>query len=246
MVGLGPAGASAARAAANAGCRVLAVDRKRTAGLPIQCAEFVLTMLSPSIDAVSNTQCQRIRGMHTFIEQAAPDCKEPFPGVMVDRAKFDQRLVAEARAAGTVYRFATNVVHVSADGTVTLSNGEQVTAAIIIGADGPRSFIGQAINSSNRELVAARQVSLNLTSTHEATDIFLSARYRGGYGWLFPRGGSANLGIGVDAASRARLKPLLDDLRHRLIQEGRVGPEIFEYDGRHDPRWRHDNATRKT
>ena len=33
---------------------------------------------------------------------------------------------------------------------------------------------------------------------HDATDIFLRADYRGGYGWLFPKGAVANVGLGVE------------------------------------------------
>ena len=38
VVGLGPAGASAAEAAARAGARVIGLDRKERAGVPVQCA----------------------------------------------------------------------------------------------------------------------------------------------------------------------------------------------------------------
>ena len=41
VVGLGPAGASAARAAVLAGASVIAVERRRAVGVPVQCAEFV-------------------------------------------------------------------------------------------------------------------------------------------------------------------------------------------------------------
>lgn len=231
IVGLGPAGASAARAAASAGCRVIAVDRKRQAGMPVQCAEFVPTMLSPTIDAVNGARCQRISEMQTFIENEPPDRKENFPGVMVDRAKFDQQLVAKANDAGAQCRFDTTVVNIDRDGTVQLSSGDQVKPAVVIGADGPRSRIGGAIKSKNREVVVARQLTLALHDSHRATDIFLSADYRGGYAWLFPRGNVANLGIGVAPAAIAQLKPLLADLHRSLVAQGRVGNEILSRTG---------------
>jgi digeranylgeranylglycerophospholipid reductase len=37
VLGLGPAGASAAAEAARRGCKVVALDRKREAGRPVQC-----------------------------------------------------------------------------------------------------------------------------------------------------------------------------------------------------------------
>ena len=41
VIGLGPAGGAAATAAARAGLSVLAVDRRKEVGVPVQCAEFI-------------------------------------------------------------------------------------------------------------------------------------------------------------------------------------------------------------
>src|SRR5690606_38137653 len=45
VLGLGPAGARAATEAARRGYRVLAIDRKREAGRPVQCAELVPALI---------------------------------------------------------------------------------------------------------------------------------------------------------------------------------------------------------
>src|SRR5690606_27573844 len=52
-----------------------------------------------------------------------------------------------------------------------------------------------------------------------------------GYGWLFPRGGEANLGIGAAQSARSRLKPMLEALHRRLCKEGRVGAEVLGLTG---------------
>ena len=231
VVGLGPAGASAARSAAGAGYRVVAVDRKHQAGIPVQCAEFVPTMLSPTVDAVNHAKCQRIESMQTFVENAPPDRKDNFPGVMVDRAKFDQQLVAAATAAGAECRFGATVSKLETDGTVYLSTGEQIKPQVLIGADGPRSRIGGAIDSKNCDIVVARQLTVALPDTHSATDIFLSSDYRGGYGWLFPRGKVANLGIGVAPESLEALTSLLCDLHQSMVAAGRVGRDVLQRTG---------------
>lgn len=106
-----------------------------------------------------------------------------------------------------------------------------VRARVIIGADGPRSAVGQAIGQVNRELAETRQITVALLQPFEATDIFLSAGIRGGYAWLFPKGDVANLGLGVDPAARDRLKPLLESLHQHLVSEGRVGTEVFGHTG---------------
>lgn len=231
VVGLGPAGASAAGAAAAAGLRVIALDRRQRAGEPVQCAEFVPQLLSPTIDAVSATACQRIGAMQTFVERDAPDWQDHFPGVMVDRAAFDTHLVSRARAAGADCRFDRAVAAIETDGSVRGDDGRIFSARVIIGADGPRSRVGRAIGAVNRELVAARQITVPLHVAHTATDIFLSAAYPGGYAWLFPRGEVANLGIGVSYESRACLKPALAELRAGLLAAGRIGGSVLAATG---------------
>ena len=66
-------------------------------------------------------------------------------------------------------------------------------------------------------------MAVPLLRPHDATDIFLHADYVGGYGWLFPKGPTANLGIGTAPEARPLLKPLLAALHRRLVAEGRVG-----------------------
>jgi geranylgeranyl reductase family protein len=231
VVGLGPAGSRAAAEAAGSGCSVIALDRRREAGRPVQCAEFVPAMIGQNVTGLAAVTRQRIHAMATFVEAQAPDIKDDFPGRIIDRAAFDQALVRLAEEAGADCRFSVQVTGFSEDGAARLSNGGEIRARLIIGADGPRSATGRAIGRVNRELVETRQITVPLNRPHEATDIFLSAGIPGGYGWLFPKGEVANLGVGVVPASRGRLKPLLDLLHRHLIERGRVGARILGYTG---------------
>ncbi|KAB2919275.1 MAG: NAD(P)/FAD-dependent oxidoreductase [Hyphomicrobiaceae bacterium] len=236
VAGLGPAGATAAAAAARADRRVLAIDRKRQAGLPVQCAEFVPAMIGPLLEAdqtaaVRSSWRQGVRAMHTFVEDDAPHLKEHFPGHMIDRAAFDAALVAAAVAEGAECRFGVGLSSVDTDGTARLSDGRAVEARVIIGADGPRSPVGRAIGQVNRELAETRQITIPLLKPFDATDIFLSARISGGYAWLFPKADRANLGLGIAPEQRHLLKPLLDDLHRQLVAEGRVGRDVLGHTG---------------
>jgi hypothetical protein len=76
-----------------------------------------------------------------------------------------------------------------------------------------------------------RQITVPLRKPQDATDIFLSGDYRGGYAWLFPRGDVANLGLGVIPSDRHRLKSLLLQLHARLVDEDRVGSEVLALTG---------------
>ncbi len=219
VVGLGPAGASAAAEAARRGCRVIALDRRERAGVPVQCAELVPALIDADLAGVVR---QRIDAMVTFVEDDAPDFRPDFPGRMLDRAAFDASLVQAARRAGAQIRFCGLVKEVTAQGAVELSDGQRLTAPVIIGADGPRSRAGKAIGSVNAELVETRQITVGLTRPYTATDIFLCAEIRGGYGWLFPKGDAANLGAGVSPQHKARLKSIVARLHAQLMKEGKV------------------------
>ena len=231
VVGLGPAGASAAAEAARRGCKVAAIDRKREPGWPVQCAEFVPAMIGAETDGLAASVQQPIDAMATFVEDDAPDVKQDFPGYMLDRAAFDAALVAAAERAGADCAFGASVRSVSPDGCIELADGRSIVPKVVVGADGPRSVVGRAIGRSNRQLVETRQITVPLRHPHEVTDIFLSADIPGGYGWLFPKGDVANLGAGVDPAHRARLKGIVAGLHASLAADGRVGPEILEMTG---------------
>ncbi len=231
IVGLGPAGSRAATAAAKTGASVLGIDRKKEAGTPVQCAEFIPALLTQELDNLDHVTQQRIARMATFVETDGADIEPDFPGRMIDRCAFDAALVENAVKAGVDCRFGMQLEELLPDGTVFLSDGSSVRAKLIVGADGPRSKVGRAIGQMNLELVETRQITVPLLDPHDTTDIFLSASIPGGYAWLFPKGEVANLGIGVAPWAKKELKPLLIKLHDNLAREGRVGREILGHTG---------------
>ena len=231
VIGLGPAGACAAAAAARRGCRVLALDRKREPGKPVQCAEFVPAMIGAEARQLADSVRQPIRAMMTFVESAAPDTRADFSGYMLDRAAFDADLVAAAAGAGAQCRFGAGARVIAPDGCIELADGRRVAATVIIGADGPRSAVGRRIGQVNRDLLETRQLTVPLRQRHDATDIFLSAGIPGGYGWLFPKGEVAHVGAGVDAAHKTRLKEIVAGLHAALVKNGRVDAQVLARTG---------------
>ncbi len=230
VIGLGPAGARAAWRAARGGLTVLAVDRKAIAGQPVQCAELVPGLVGLDRVGISAHRGQSVTRMTTRLEhQAAHECA-PFPGHMIDRATFDAAQVKAARAAGAQCRLGT-VVRAIEGGALVLDSGARIAAPVLVGADGPFSLLGRKLGQVNRALVYAHQITVDLHAAQDATDIFLSADLPGGYGWLFPKARRAHIGVGVDAAFRAALKPQLERLHRQLHRDGRVGAEIMTRTG---------------
>lgn len=231
VVGLGPAGSRAAATAAAAGLSVVALERRRAAGAPVQCAEFVPMPIERDVPGVRAVTEQTVARMLTFIAERMPQVTEDFRGLMIDRAAFDRMLAEQAAVNGAECRYGEAVLSIDSDGTVQTSAGARLRPTVLVGADGPRSQVGAAIGQVNHDLVETRQVTVPLVLPHDATDIFLSADFYGGYGWLFPKGAVANIGLGVAGEARRLLKPMLAALCDKLANERRIGTRAFALTG---------------
>ncbi len=99
VVGAGPAGSSAARAAASRGLDVLVVERRETIGVPVQCAEFIPAPLLGVIGLARDFVVQSVRGMKTILPDGGTEHMRA-PGFMIRRDLFDQALARAAEEGG--------------------------------------------------------------------------------------------------------------------------------------------------
>lgn len=229
VIGLGPAGASAAAIAAEAGCRVLAIDKKHAAGVPVQCAEFVPLPMSGHARA-PGVRVQAITGMKTFLPSLAVTHTD-FPGLMIDRAAFDAAIVDRATGAGADIVLETRLVELDVAAkraALTGPRGEfTVIYEVLVAADGPTSKVAERLALPRLRTVNTRQYTVPLRRDHCDTDIWLCDDFPGGYAWLFPKGSVANLGLGADKRFASDLKTPLDALHRRLVDAGLIGAEIL-------------------
>ena len=230
VVGAGPAGSSAARAAARKGAKVLVLDRREVVGVPVQCAEYVPAQLVGQLDLGRDFVAQKVTGMNTFL----PDGSEhwlPAPGFIIHRDRFDQTLARAAREQGASFLMGTRALG-REDGVVHARGraGQlDIRAAVVVGADGPRSTVASWVGSPNPSLMPAAQVTMALTGPCERTEVYFHPDIFGGYAWLFPKGDRANVGLGLRSApgSTRKINDLLEAFVDRLRREGRVtGPRL--------------------
>ncbi|MBI3778785.1 MAG: geranylgeranyl reductase family protein [Gammaproteobacteria bacterium] len=233
VVGVGPGGAAAAWRASMAGLAVLAVEKKPRIGEPVQCAEFIP---GPLIDHARNAgvQCQRIDGMKTYLPSGAAT-PSAYPGLMVDRAAFDRALAARAVGAGAeVVTGAALVSLEAAHHRANIRHDDRISEVayrVLIAADGPHSAVARLLGLPALPVIHTRQYTVPLTRPYPDTDIWLSDEFPGGYGWLFPKGELANLGLGTDRRFEPDLKAPLDHLHARLVRQGRIGERILQRTG---------------
>jgi len=217
VVGAGPAGSCAARAAAQGGARVLLVEKRIQVGLPVQCAEFVPWQLAHQAPIPARCIAQTIQQMRTVLPDGSVVDKQA-AGMVLDRSLWDKHLAVLAHQAGAELR--TGWTAAEYDGhEVLLRHGRRearIRAQVIVGADGPYSTVAGWVGQSQLELVHGAEVEIALPGPREQTEIYFDPLYRGGYGWLFPKGDTANVGVAVNVQMGGRPGPALEHLLQRL------------------------------
>jgi geranylgeranyl reductase family protein len=226
VVGLGPAGAAAATAAAKAGARVLAVERRQSLGGVANCPEFIPIPLGLHARA-DHVVIQTIVGAHNHLNDGT-HADRLLPGCVVNRDAFDRALVDFSRAAGAELRHDVVLAGLDADHSeATLNQGghsRKVHYRALVAADGHASMVARLLGLPPLKKMYTRRYRVALHWPQDAVDIWISPRYPGGYGWLIPAGRDAVLGTGMEELFALQA---LDDLHRQLAGAGQVGNRIL-------------------
>jgi geranylgeranyl reductase family protein len=219
VIGAGPAGSCAARAAAQRGAKVLLIDRRQRLGIPVQCAEFVSQWIFRHASFSSTCIIQRVEEMVTHLPgQIRYGMKSP--GYMLDRSLFDKELAASAILSGTRISIGTKAIGLSPEGLVVErgSKKETVSSKVFIGADGVSSSIARFVGQPPLKTISALQYEVVLSEPRNHVDVHFHIDYEGGYAWFFPKGRTANAGVGVVASKASQLSNLLDRFLDSLMK----------------------------
>jgi geranylgeranyl reductase family protein len=226
VIGAGPGGLAAAHAAASAGARTIVLERAEhpryktcgggLIGTSLAAASARITV--PARDRVAAVTFT-VRGRRAFTRRSAGD-----PVLtMVRRDDFDLAWYRAAVAAGAQVRQNAQVRTLDQDAdtaTVTLTDGEVISARFVIGAD------GSAAISTRHVGVSFEQQDLGLEVELAATDADRAA-YRGrvlldwgpvagSYGWVFPKDDELTVGVIMAKGRGAETKQYLTDLLDQL------------------------------
>jgi len=222
VVGCGPAGASAARAAALKGRRVMIVDRRRSVGVPSRCAGYVPDWLRPITGFDDGAVLQRADGIR-LIAQDGRSREVVAPGYILDRSRFDKTLAIHALEAGADL---ANALVLSRNGgrVVIRRNGVEASfsAEAIIGADGPASLIGRSIRTGpgRPRVMATLQYEVGLRTQEAWAEYYHLGR--NDTGWFVPCGRTAHVGVGIWKRGARRLRSRLASLMGQLAADGRI------------------------
>ncbi len=204
VVGAGPAGSSAAIHLARAGARVLVAekasfprDKPCGGGLTGRALKAIPVDPSPVVERDVDRFRLRLRYGSSFARSHdAPLIR------MTQRRRLDAFLAEEAARAGAELRLATRVERIEVDdsGVTARIGGEAVRAHVVVGADGANGIVARTAGLGDeivRGVALEGNVALaRLDEDLSRTAVIELAVVPGGYGWVFPKGDHANLGVG--------------------------------------------------
>jgi digeranylgeranylglycerophospholipid reductase len=218
VVGGGPAGALAARHAAEGGASVLLIEKRQEIGDPIRCAEGVgIKDMDRFMDMEEGgLYASKIKGATLYVADGTPIKLRPKNpddtyGYILERKIFDRALVERAAKAGAEVYTKTSATGLLMEGKKVvgvkinrLGVEKEVAAKIVIGADGVESKVGRwagidtTLKPSDIE-TGVQYLMTNIEIDHDNVEFFLGSNHApGGYVWIFPKGKDrANVGIGL-------------------------------------------------
>jgi digeranylgeranylglycerophospholipid reductase len=220
IVGSGPAGSVTARFAAEAGAKILIVERRAEVGVPVLCGEGV----SQKVDHFKVFEGKRwiatkMEGARVFSPNGtkitlSAEYAGNETGYVVYRDIFDQELAREAAQKGAEIMLNTCAIDLlKKDGKIKgiiarhFDETLEIEANVVVGADGVESRVGKwaGIQTTLKpyDLETCVQYTLcNIDWDSPYCDFFLGKQVApGGYVWIFPKGKDvANVGIGILAS----------------------------------------------
>lgn len=157
-------------------------------------------------------------------------------GYILDRVKFQEDLLKELSQKVTVLR-ETTVSSAHSDSEkqkITLSNGEEITAGVVIDASGPSSRLGESYGIKRVSTDLEPALYAIVKGVKQRTDtvhLQMSSEYSpGGYVWLFPVSEDVvNIGI-VMGKGLTKSHSIKDSLK-KYIEEFLPGGEIESWHG---------------
>ncbi|MCW2931788.1 MAG: hyaluronate lyase [Actinomycetia bacterium] len=210
VIGGGPAGLSAAQAAAAAGARTVILERAehpryKTCGGGLIGASLSAVRDLPVLPARDEIRAVTftLRGGHDFTRsEAAPIL------TMVMREEFDAALLERALAAGAEIRQQAMVRGIAQDDgqvTVRLGGGSTVTASVVVGADGSAGITARHVGVTFDQVDLGLELEIAVPGPVQrewAGRVLLDwGKIPGSYGWVFPKGD--RLTVGVIASRRS-------------------------------------------
>jgi len=221
VVGAGPAGTATAIHLARGGAKVLLTDRARFprdkpcgGGLTGRALRHAPCDVSPVVEHVVDRMVLRLGYGRRFAR--ATD----FPLIlMTQRRRLDAHLAEQAAGNGADFRDVSRVtsIEVADGGATAVVGGSKVAVSYVVGADGANGVVAKSAGLG-AGIVCGVALEGNASwgeiepAPYARTAWVELGVVPGGYGWVFPKGDHANVGVGGWMSQGPKLRDHLDRL----------------------------------
>ena len=246
VVGAGPAGSATAIRLARSGVSVLLADRARFprdkpcgGGLTGRAVRELPVDVTPVVEDVVRSFEVRLGYRKRFERRS----EAPLV-LMTQRRRLDAFLAEQAAAAGAVFRDGVTVegLTVGPDGASLQVGGSAVHGRVVVGADGVNGRIARDSGLGGGILYGiALEGNGPLPDGQAGRATVELGVVPGGYGWVFPKAGHANYGVGGWAAEGPQLRA---HLRKLCAVHGVDDTQLTQLQGRRLPIRRTTSAAR--
>jgi len=231
VVGGGPAGSMTGYRLADAGASVLLVDKARFprdkpcgGGLTMRAVAHLPVDVTPVVEEHVDVVELRFRFAEAVVRRSA----RPFVW-MTQRRRLDAFLLDAARERGVEVRDGV-AVKVEPGNVVAVNGGEKLAADVVVGADGANGTTGKALGlgggTTNGVAYEGNVPYTSIPRERYARRVVIElADIPGGYGWVFPKGDHANVGVGCWQDEGPRIREHL----RRLCEAHDLDPGELEH-----------------
>ncbi|MFQ6061221.1 MAG: NAD(P)/FAD-dependent oxidoreductase, partial [Thermoplasmata archaeon] len=165
------------------------------------------------LDEIDNIPSQVIQHRVSSIALFSPKQRRyqfPFTGFSVNREALDQHLAHLAERAGA--EIETGVLVRKVVGEEVVTDSGRYRSRVIVGADGPKSIVARYANlNTPHDLYLALTAQVD-GDFRDPVKMYFGSLAPGGYAWVIPKGGCANVGLGTWSRYEGiKLRELFDD-----------------------------------
>ncbi|WP_423792200.1 NAD(P)/FAD-dependent oxidoreductase [Methanocaldococcus indicus] len=234
VVGAGPGGSCAAYSSAKKGAKTLLIEKSQEIGEPVRCAEAIPFLEDFGIEPKEEFIRNKIVGGYLFSPSGyrIEIRQDKAQGYVVERKIFDKYLAIRAVKAGAKCSIKSTALRLERDGdewivvVEYLGDEYEVRSKIVIAADGVESNIAEyaglkckkkpleVCSCAEFEMVNVKFINNEMMEFYFGNDIAPK-----GYAWIFPKGETANVGLGVRDKKKKAIDYLYEFLEYNLVKD---------------------------
>ncbi len=230
VVGAGPAGAIAAKYAAQNSAKTLLIEEHASIGSPVQCTGLISTAaLNECKIGEGSFVLNKMKGAFVYAPNGEELCVQgkDVKAYVIDRKIFDRALVERSLDAGVDMLLKTRFIGMEKGKITVMSNGEkkEIHADVVIGADGIQGSVARAAGLSRCEkfLSGIQFEAPYAAKDPEFVEIFTGNEIAPGFfAWAVPFNGLARIGLAKNPGAPARYY-LENLLKHPVVASRHIG-----------------------